>query len=264
MTSPILVTGGTGTLGRLVVQRLRIAGRDVRVLTRSRRESETGIEYVTGDLLSGEGIDAATGGVDAIVHCAGNFKGDAAMTQTLVRAASRAGAPHLLYISVVGTDRIPVVGFGRLAFGYFRAKRDAEQVVAGSGLPWTILRATQFFELFLIVNRALTKLPVAPVPARFRFQPIDAGEVADRLVALALGEAAGCVPDLGGPRVYLMVDLFRTYLRAIGRCRLVLPLWLPGTSARAVRAGGNLVAPHVPSPPVGVKTWEEFLIEQAR
>jgi nucleoside-diphosphate-sugar epimerase len=148
MTSSILVTGGTGTLGRLVVRHLHTAGCEVRVLSRHSHESDPGIHYIVGDLLTGDGIDQAVEGVDAIVHCAGNFKSDAAMTRNLVQAAQKAGEPHLVFISVVGTDRIPVVGFGRLAFAYFGAKREAEEVVASSGLPWTTLRATQFTTSF--------------------------------------------------------------------------------------------------------------------
>ena len=257
MTSPILVTGGTGTLGRLVVPRLRAAGRDVRVLSRRRAEPQDGVEFVVSDLVTGEGVETAVQGVDAIVHCAGNFKGDALMTRNLVGAALRAGAPHLVFISVVGADRIPVIGVGRLAFAYFASKRDAERVVSNSGLPWTTLRATQFHDLFLTTGKALAKLPVAPIPAGFRFQPVDADEVAARLVELVLGDPAGEVPDVGGPRIYRMVDLFRTYLRAAHRRRLVVPVWVPGESARAVRAGGNLVAGAPPI--VGRRTWEEFL-----
>ena len=108
-----------------------------------------------------------------------------------------------MYISVVGADRVPVVsGIDRAMFGYFASKRAAERVVADSGLPWTTLRATQFHDLILTVARQLAKLPVMPVPAGVRFQPVDAGEVAARLVELALGAPAGLVPDLAGPRVY--------------------------------------------------------------
>jgi uncharacterized protein YbjT (DUF2867 family) len=259
MTSSILVTGGTGTLGRLVVLHLRESVSEVRVLTRRERAPEPGVRFITGDLLTGAGIDEAVRGVDAIVHCAGNMKGDPAMTRTLVDAARKAGAPHLVFISVVGTDRIPVVGVGRLSFAYFRAKREAEEIVATSGLPWTTLRATQFYDLFLIVGKAVAKLPLAPFAAGFRFQPVDADEVAARLVSLAQGEPAGLVPDLGGPRVYRMSDLVRSYLRAVHRRRVLLPLWIPGKSARVVRAGGNLVAPAVPAAAEGIRTWEEFL-----
>src|SRR3954454_17861395 len=183
----ILITGGTGTLGRLVVPRLRDAGCKVRVLSRRSREAGEGIEFVTGDLATGEGIEAAVEGAEIIVHCAGSSKGDEDKTLTLVRAASRAGARHLVYISVVGAHRVPVVsGVDRAMFGYFESKLAAERVVADSGLAWPTLRASQFHDLLLTTAEQMAKLPVVPVPAAFRFQPIDAGEVAARLVELAL------------------------------------------------------------------------------
>jgi uncharacterized protein YbjT (DUF2867 family) len=254
--SPILVTGGTGTLGRLVVPLLRDAGCDVRVLSRHSHERADGIEFISGDLATGEGIDAAVEGTEIIVHLAGSSKGDEDKARHLVRAASPAGARHLVYISVVGADRIPLVsGVDRAMFGYFGSKLAAEQVVAGSGLPWTTLRATQFHELILIVARQMAKLPVIPVPAGFRFQPIDTGEVAARLVQLALGEPAGLVPDMAGPRVYEMAELLRGYLQARRMRRMMLPIRLPGKAARAYRAGANLA----PDRAVGRRTWEEFL-----
>src|SRR5215210_4639406 len=260
MTSPILVTGGTGTLGRHVVRRLRDAGCDVRVLTRRGREAEDGIRFLTGDLATGEGIEPAVDGVAAIVHCAGSNKGDADLTRNLVRAASsQPGPPHLVYISVVGADRIPVVSrVDRAMFGYFESKRETERVVADSGLPWTTLRATQFHDLILMVAQLLAKLPVIPVPAGFRFQPVEADEVAARLVELTLGEPSGLVPDMGGPRVYGAADLLRGYLRSTRRRRLIVPVWLPGKAARVLRAGANLA----PEQAVGRRTWEEFLADR--
>jgi uncharacterized protein YbjT (DUF2867 family) len=258
MTSRILVTGGTGTLGRQVAARLREADGEVAVLSRRAHETAAGLEYVTGDLATGEGIDAAVAGAEIIVHCAGSSKGDEDKTRTLVQAASRAGTPHLVYISVVGADRIPVIsGADRAMFGYFASKLAAERVVTDSGLPWTTLRATQFHDLVLMVARQLAKLPVIPVPAGVRFQPVDSGEVADRLVELALGAPAGLVPDLAGPRVYRMADLLRGYLRARRRRRLMVPVRLPGEAARAVRAGANLA----PERAAGHRTWEDFLAE---
>ncbi len=261
MTSFILVTGGTGTLGRLVTPLLLDAGCRVRVLSRRGHESGDGVEYVTGDLATGDGIEAAVDGVETIVHCAGSTKGDEDKTRNLVRAASRAGSPHLVYISVVGADRVPVVsGVDRAMFGYFAAKRASERVVADSGLPWTTLRATQFHDLTLMTVRAMAKLPVIPVPAGIRFQPVDTGEVATRLVELTLGEPSGMVPDIAGPRAYEMKDLVRSYLRATHRRRLILPVKLPGKAARAFRAGANLA----PEQAVGHRTWEDFLAERVR
>jgi uncharacterized protein YbjT (DUF2867 family) len=256
MTSPILVTGGTGTLGRLVVRRLRDAGSNVRILSRRSHKSGDGIEYMIGDLAIGEGIEPTVDGIETIVHCAGSTKGDEDKTRNLVRAASAAGAQHLVYISVVGADRIPVVSrIDRAMFGYFESKRAAERVVADSGLPWTTLRATQFHDAMLTVVQQMAKLPVVPVPAGFRFQPVDTGEVAARLVELTFGKPSGLVPDMGGPRVYGMAELLRGYLRATRRRRLIVPIWLPGKAARAYRAGGNLA----PEQAVGHRTWEEFL-----
>jgi uncharacterized protein YbjT (DUF2867 family) len=259
MTSPILVTGGTGTLGRQVVPRLRDSGRDVRVLSRHGRADEDGIRYLTGDLATGEGVELAVDGVETIIHSAGTAKGDEVKARHLVEAASRAGVRHLVFISVVGADRIPVQSaIDRAMFGYFAAKRAAEQVIAGSGVPWTTLRATQFHDLTLLTIQQLTKLPVVPVPAGWRVQPVDPGEVADRLVELALAAPAGLVPEVGGPQIYELAALVRSYLRARGKRRPILPVRLPGKANRAYRAGANLA----PDRAVGRRTWEEFLAER--
>lgn len=252
----MLVTGGTGTLGRLVVTRLRSVGCTVRVLSRHRRAAGEGIELVTGDLETGQGVDAAVDGAEVVVHCAGGPRGDELKAVNLVRAAGRAGVRHLVYISVVGADRVPVVSaVDRAMFSYFAAKRAAERVVAASSLPWTTLRATQFHELMLTVAQQMAKLPVIPVPAGFQFQPIDAGEVADRLAELALGTPAGMVPDMAGPKAYAMAELIRGYLRAAHQERPILSVPLPGAAARAFRSGANLA----PDRAVGRRTWEEFL-----
>jgi uncharacterized protein YbjT (DUF2867 family) len=142
--------------------------------------------------------------------------------------------------------------------GYFASKLAAERVVADSGLPWTTLRATQFHDLILMTARQMTRLPVIPVPAEFRFQPVDAGEVAGRLLELALGTPAGLVPAMAGPRVYGMAELLRGYLRARRKHRPIVPVRLPGKAARAFRAGANLA----PDRAVGRRTWEEFLADR--
>jgi uncharacterized protein YbjT (DUF2867 family) len=261
VSSPILVTGGTGRLGRHVVGRLQGAGHEVRVLSRHGRQSEDGVEYVTGDLLAGEGIEAAVNGAAIIVHCAGGRTHDDEATRNLVQAASKAGVQHLVHISVVGADEVPLVsGIDRAMFGYFGMKLAAERVVADSGVAWSILRATQFHDLMLLVVQAMTRLPVIPVPAGFRFQPVDESEVAERLVELALGAPVGLAPDMGGPQVYTMAELLRAYLRASGKHRLLVPVPIPGKAARAVRAGANLT----PERAVGQKTWEAFLAQRLR
>lgn len=257
-TTPILVTGGTGTLGRLVVPRLRDAGRRVRILSRSNHEPSDGIEFVTGDLTTGTGIEQAMDGIETILHLAGDPKGNEEQTSTLVRTALPAGIQHLVNISVVGADRVPVKsGIDRGMFGYFASKRAAEKVLTGSGLPWTNLRATQFHELILKVAQAMAKLPVIPAPSGIRLQPVDGGEVASRLVDLSLGEPSGLVHDMAGPREYYFADLVRGYLRASGRRKPILPVRLPGKAARSFRQGAALA----PEQAVGRRTWEEFLTD---
>jgi uncharacterized protein YbjT (DUF2867 family) len=254
-----LVTGGTGILGRIVVSYLRDAGCGVRVLSRRRREVGAGVELVTGDLETGQGTDTAVAGAEVIVHCAGSARGDERKAANLVQAAARAGTRHLVYISVVGADRIPVVSaIDRAMFGYFAAKGAAERVVADAGLPSTTLRATQFFDLCLTVAQSMARLPVIPVPAGFRFQPVDAGEVAARLAELALGEPAGLVQDIAGPKVLGMAELIRGYLQATHRKRPIVSVPLPGAAARAVRSGANLS----PARAVGRRTWEQFLADR--
>jgi uncharacterized protein YbjT (DUF2867 family) len=256
MTTPILLTGGTGTLGRQLLPLLRAAGQKVRVLSRQAREGADGVEYVTGDLATGGGIETAVTGVETVVHCAGSAKGDDVKAGNLVRAVAGAGVRHLVYISVVGADRVPMGGRAdRVMFGYYAAKHGGERAVAESGIPWTTLRATQFHDLMLQTAAQLAKLPVLPVPSGMRVQPVDSGEVAARMVELALGAPAGLVPDLGGPRVYGMDELIRDYLRAAGKRRLLLPMRMPGRAAAAMRAGANLTTAGT----TGSRTWEEFL-----
>jgi uncharacterized protein YbjT (DUF2867 family) len=257
----ILVTGGAGVLGRLIVTQLSAAGYSVRGMSRRAGPGDDwpGAEWAQADLATGEGIEAAVERAEIIVHCAGSAKGDEKKTLNLVRAASQAGARHLVYISVIGADRIPVGSFvDRAIFGYFASKLAAERVVADSGLSWTTLRAAQFHYGMLMAARTMAKLPVVMLPAGFRLQPIDEGEVAARLAELALGTPAGLVPDMAGPKVYSMAELLRGYLRASQRHRPIIPIWLPGKAARAIRAGANLA----PGRAVGQLTWEEFLADR--
>ena len=252
MASPVLVTGGTGRLGKLVVARLQDSGCDVRVLARHAQPTRHGAEFFAADLRAGQGIEPAVTAAAAIVHCATSTRGDAEATRNLVAAASRAGCAHLVYVSIVGIDRLA-------SWGYPKAKLQAERIVAESGLPWTILRVTQFYDYCLANARKLSRFPVTPVPAGFTVQPVDPRDVAERLAELTLGEPAGRAPDMAGPQVTNWTDLLRGYLTASHRHRWVLPVRIPGT--RAVRNGALLPPPEHTT---GHRTWEEFLTTQLR
>jgi len=248
----MLVTGGTGTLGRQVVPLVQKAGWKVRVLSRHAQDRGDGVEYVAADLLQGDGLDAALQAVDVVVHLAGGPKGDDVGTRNLVRAAERAGVRHLVHISVTAVDQLPLT--------YFKSKLGAEQAVRDSSVPWTVVRAAQFHDFAFKTVQALAKLPVMPVPGGVRLQPVDARDVAERLVELALGEPAGLVPDLVGPKVYSLGELAHDYLRATGKHRLSMPIRVPGKAGKVYRAGGNLT---LTSATIGTRTWEDFLAEHS-
>lgn len=255
MPSPVLVTGGTGTLGAHVVHGLTRRGCDVRVLSRKERAGSEGLEYVVGDLVTGSGVDEAVAGVDVIVHCASARKGDAGATGNLVRAATVQGRqPHLVYVSIVGVSGVP--------FGYFRTKLAAEKIIEDSGLPWTIQRATQFYDFVFAGAKSMTKFPLVPVPKDFRCQPIDPVEVAAKLVDLALGPPSGRVRDIGGPQVSTWAEMIRQYLAITRRKRVVVQAWMP--KMKGIRAGCLLVSGDSggASSPCGKTTWEQFLAEK--
>lgn len=249
----IVVTGGTGTLGRRVTPLLRKAGGRVRVMSRTEREPADGLEYVRADLLADDGIEAALVGAETVLHLAGGPKGDDVATRNLVRAAKAVGVRHLVYISVIAADRVPLA--------YFRAKAGAERAVAESGLEWTTLRAAQFHELVLAVLRTMARSPLIPVPAGVRLQPVDSRDVAQRLAELTLDKPAGRVADLAGPTVYEAGELVRGYLRASGLRRFTLPIFLPGKTGTVYRRGENLSLAHAET---GTRTWESFLSVHVR
>src|SRR3954471_23619954 len=247
-TNQILVTGGTGSLGSRVVDRLSEVGENVRVMSRYRHANT-----IRGDLLTGEGLEDAVEGVDTIIHCASSSlrktrQVDVDGTRRLLRAAERAGVSHLVFISIVGVERNPY-------FPYYRMKLETERIIEHSEVSWTILRATQFHGFVLRLIQALDRLPMMVAPKGFLLQPKDVGEVADRTAEPALAGPAGRAPDVGGPEVRAFADLARAYSEAAGRKRRVVEVPLLGKVARALREGAQTAPDHR----YGKIRWEEFL-----
>ncbi|WP_280331557.1 SDR family oxidoreductase [Nocardia wallacei] len=245
--STVLVTGGTGKLGRAVVERLNDRECDVRVLSRT-----PGAGRVVGDLRRGAGLDEAVDGADVVVHCATTYgRGDVVAARRLVDAISRTrSTPHLVNISIAGVDRIPLP--------YYRAKLAAEEAISDSGLPWTNLRTTQFHDLLAGIFDMQRWVPVTFAPGGFRFQPIDIGTVADHLAELAVHTPIGRAPDLGGPRIHSLRELAEIYRSVVHRRRPILSPHLPGWIADGYVEGWNLV----PDNCRGTVTFEEFLRER--
>ncbi|MEF9908882.1 NAD(P)H-binding protein [Streptomyces sp. P5-A9] len=240
----VAVAGGTGVVGRQVVEELAAAGHEPVVLARSH-----GV-----DLVSGEGLGAALDGVEAVIDVSDRkavSRGRAvaffgSVSRNLLDAGARAGVHHHVALSIVGIDRV--------GHGYYQGKLRQEEVVRGGRVPWTVLRSTQFHEF---VPQTLQQMPgpVAVVP-RMNIQPIAAREVARHLVELALAPPRGMAPELAGPRVELLVDLVRRLLHARHERRLVVPVRLPGAVGAAMAGDGQLPAG---AGPRGGRTFDEWL-----
>ena len=237
----ILITGGTGTLGRPTTELLRARGHDVRIFSRSSG----------GDLATGAGLTEALAGVDTVLHLATSAsKKDVAQTQRLVDAAAAAGVTHLVYISIVGVDTVP--------YSYYRAKLACEKVIEASGIPFTILRATQFHSFVAMIPRAQRRLPVI-FSLNAPDQPIAVEEVAERLVELVEAGPSGLVADIGGPEQLTVRSAIDTWQRAAGTHKPVWTIPLGGRMMRAMRAGE-----HMPGlPGYGKGTFAQYAEREA-
>jgi uncharacterized protein YbjT (DUF2867 family) len=218
----IAVAGGTGVVGRHVVEVARERGYDVVVLSRSQ-----GVDLTTGD-----GLVERLDGVDAVIDTSNQVSQKRAaaeaffggVSRTLLGAEVGAGVRHHVALSIVGVDDVDT--------GYYAGKRLQERVLAEGPVPWTVLRATQFHEF---AEQALHFVRVGPfslVP-RMLSQPVAAREVGEALVDLAEGDPVGRAPELAGPERLQMVDL----ARKVAQGRRVVPVRVPGAAGKAMRTG---------------------------
>lgn len=242
----VLVTGGTGMLGRKLVPRLVERGHTVRTLSRRAAVVDDRAEAMRGDVISGEGLAAAVAGVDVVVHAATNAQWRARRTELAgtrnVLEAIAGSDVHLIYVSIVGVD-------GH-RFPYYKAKWAAEQLVESSSVGWTIQRATQFHDL---LDRFLG-LPVFPATPNLAFQVVDAGEVAARLGDLVEADPGARVEDFGGPEVLGIRDLAASRRRITDRRSRLLRVPRLGP-LRDLDDGLH----HCPDHKVGRTSWEDWL-----
>ena len=252
----VLVTGGTGRLGSKVVKELTETGYSVRIMSRKWQPTNllSTTEWAQADIETGQGIADALAGIDVVIHAASSpFKHtrqiDVDGTRLLLEQARVAGVSHVSYISIVGIDRI--------SYYYYRAKLAAEELIKNSGIPWSILRATQFHYLVDLFFQTATKMPlVTLLPTDLQCQSIAESEVASRLCQIAVAGPRGRLPDLGGPEVLTAGEMAHTWLMIRGMHRHVLPLHLPGKVAQGFRRGYNIC----PDQPVrGHITWAEWV-----
>jgi uncharacterized protein YbjT (DUF2867 family) len=251
----VLVTGGTGTLGHHVVKLLRQSGHRARIFSRHPRGH---VHAVQGDLRTGAGITSALEGMEVIVHAASATRSPLAAravdvdgSRRLLTAARDAGIRHVVYVSIVGIDRV--------SYPYYRAKLAAESVVREEMVPWSILRATQFHSFMEFMLSAFSRLPgVTTIPLEWQFQPVDEREVARRVFEITIGEPTGEQTDFGGPEVRDCRSIAKAWLAARRSRRRLVNMWLPLKGSRQV-AQGNLTSPDHRD---GKLTFDQYLDER--
>lgn len=250
----VLLTGATGTLGSALLasgqhrhHRVRAAARRVPA-----ERPGDGVEWRGIDVLTGAGLDEALDGVDVVLHAASAPRGESERTevegtQRLLDAAIRARVRHFVYVSIVGVDRIPVA--------YYRHKLEAERRVAAGGIPWSIVRATQFHDLIDVWCGALAKLPVPLAMRDWKVQPVHVADFAETLWDTVDGAPQGRAPDFAGPEVLTWPEVVAAWRGATGRRPFAIGLPLPGELSRLMRAG----AACAPQRALGRLTWSDWL-----
>ena len=227
----ILVTGGSGFIGRRVVSRLADGGSNLRVLARGQRHADLpeGVEVARGDVVSGEGLPDAMAGVEKVIHLVAIIRESGGQTfeaniwrgtEKVVEAAKAAEVKKLVYVSAIGAQDNPT-------YRYLHAKWQAERAVKLSGLPYTILRPSIVFgegDEFINALAGLVRYnPVVPVAGdgKARFQPIWVEDLVTCIVACLDEDAhAGQTLEIGGPEQLTYDELLDVVKEALGRSRI--------------------------------------------
>jgi uncharacterized protein YbjT (DUF2867 family) len=261
----ILVTGGTGHLGRAIVPRLQAEGHQVRILAR-RPGGDPAIEWMQGDLGRADGLSDAVAGVDVVIHAATNSPAaqrgafrlldfvrsptdvDIEGTKALLAAAQDAAVQHFVHVSIVGLRESARVS------PYSRVKLAAEELVRQSPVPWSIVRATAFYWLLDRLLARMTRRRVVLLPGDVHMEAVDSDDFADFVVAAVADGPGGVREDFVGPETLTMRELAEQYVAARGLKRRIWNAPVPGR----VKAGLEMVStsPHARH---GTTTWAEWL-----
>jgi len=207
----IVVIGGTGLIGSKTVERLRKKGHDVLAAS-----PNSGVNTITG-----EGLTEALAGAQVVIDLANSpsFEDKAVLEffetsgRNLLPAEKAAGVKHHIALSIVGAERLP-------ESGYMRAKMAQEKLIRDSGIPYTIVHSTQFFEFLGGIAQSGTVGDITTVSSAY-FQPIASDDVADIMTDVALSPPVNGVIEIAGPEPVRMSDLVARFLKATNDPRKV-------------------------------------------
>lgn len=247
----VLIVGGTGLLGREVVREALAAGHTVRATSRTPKPDGTPVQWFEADLTTGKGLEEAAEGTDAVVFAAGDARNHAAVEVEGIRRLADRVRGHLVYVSIVGVDTLPIA--------YYRSKLAAEQALAASTVPHSILRATQFHPFVATVFAGLNRVPlVLPVPRNFRIQPVAVSDVAGRLVRCLKDGPGGLLRDFCGPEVFSLDEAARMWRDARRSRKPIIRIPVPGGTGAAFRKGYNTN----PDGELGSGRWADWLARE--
>jgi uncharacterized protein YbjT (DUF2867 family) len=225
----IVVIGGTGLIGTQVVEKLTLGA----------HEAIPAARYTGVDLITGDGLERVLKGAEVVINVANSPSFDEESLdffhlsmRNLLAAGARAGVGHQVVLSIVGVDRVPQVG-------YFRAKYLQEELLCQGPTPYSIVRATQFFEFMDTVISWASDDTAVRLPSTL-IQPVASAEVVDAVVEVSLGAPLMGIRNVGGPDVFRLDELGRVTLRARGDGRSVITDEVAGMFAAIT--GDELVA----------------------
>jgi uncharacterized protein YbjT (DUF2867 family) len=213
----VLITGGTGTLGQEISKQLIKKGYVVNILSsREKPDIASFTNIIQGDLTDTPSLKKVVESAEIIIHCASNPKNAQAVdiegTKNLLSLLDSNTCKHFVYVSIAGVDKSD--------YPYYQTKYAVEKLIEASGVPYSILRATQFHDLVLcriiqVFDQGIGK-PLQ-IPANMRFQSIDKTDVATVIVKLVKGQPNNTVLTIGGPEVLTFEAMIQTYFAQSGR-----------------------------------------------
>jgi uncharacterized protein YbjT (DUF2867 family) len=253
----ILITGGTGALGTDLIARLAQTPHTIRITSRKPKPADARTEWAQVDFETQIGFSEALRDVDVVVHCMtsslNSEKADVIGTQRFLADVKQAKVKNFIFISIVGTDRIP--------YSYYQHKVIVEKAIKESGVPYSIVRAAQFhgfIDMLLGLTKKLWWMPILPLPTNWQFQTIDTRDVATYLMPFIEKDATGRIDNVAGPQMLRLGEMARQWRDIQGSHKPIVRLPLFGKVAHGFDQGYNTA----PDKAYGSITWADYLHEK--